>query len=106
MRRVCAGLTWLSQLLYELEDPNITHIPLKCDNMAAIYLASNLVFHERNKRIEFDCHFVRKKLQESLISLYHVTTDHQSASILTKSLHPSQHCEAMSKLHLISLPPA
>lgn len=45
MRRVCAELSWLSRLLAELNVPNITPIPLKCDNMAAIHVASNNVFH-------------------------------------------------------------
>ena len=60
MRRVCAELSWLSRLLNELEVPNVTPIPLKCDNMAAIYIAKNPVFHERTKHIDLDCHFVRE----------------------------------------------
>ncbi|XP_023747152.1 uncharacterized mitochondrial protein AtMg00810-like [Lactuca sativa] len=35
-RRVCAELAWLSRLLSELQVDNITPIPLKCDNQAAI----------------------------------------------------------------------
>lgn len=68
MRRVCLELAWISCLLIEIGVPDITPIPLKCDNLAAIYIAKNPVFHERTKHIELDCHFVREKLQASLIS--------------------------------------
>ncbi|KAI3515606.1 hypothetical protein L1887_14507 [Cichorium endivia] len=63
MRRVCSELAWLNRLLYELQVPGLTPIPLRCDNLAAIYIAKNPVFHERTKHIEIDCHFVREKLQ-------------------------------------------
>ncbi|KAL4560121.1 hypothetical protein LXL04_032270 [Taraxacum kok-saghyz] len=46
MRRICAELAWLSRLFQDLNVPNITPIPLKCDNQASIYIATNPVFHE------------------------------------------------------------
>lgn len=106
MRRVCTELAWLSRLLTDFDVKDITPIPLKCDNMAAIYIASNPVFHERTKQIELDCHFVREKLQEGLISLSHVHTSLQKADIFTKSLQPNLHLEAVSKLGFVPYPPA
>ena len=106
MRRVCSEIAWLSRLLKEFEVPYITPIPVKCDNMAAIYIAKNPVFHERTKHIEIDCHFVREKLQEGLISLSHISTKDQPADVLTKSLSGADHSDALSKLGLFSYPPA
>ena len=98
MCRVTSELAWISRLYEELEVPNITPIPLKCDNMVAIYIASNPVYHERTKHIEIDCHFVREKVQSCLISLPHVSTNDQKADILTKSLPGQKHIDTTSKL--------
>jgi len=86
LRRLVAELSWLSRLLHELGLTTITPIPVKCDNMAAIYIAKNPVFHERTKHIEIDCHFVRHKLMEGLIQLSFVPTQQQLADLLTKPL--------------------
>jgi len=86
LRRLVAELAWLNRLLHELGFENITPILVKCDSQAAIYIAKNLVFHERIKQVELDCHFVREKLLAGLISLSHVSTKAQLADILTKPL--------------------
>jgi len=86
LRRLTTELAWLSRLLSELTLTSITPIPVKCDNLAAIYIAKNPVFHERTKHIELDCHFVRQKLMEGLVRLSHIPTKHQLADICTNLL--------------------
>jgi len=98
LRRLVAELAWLSRLFHELTITDITPIPIKCDNQAAIYIAKNPVFHERTKHIELDCHFVREKLLDGLISLSHVPTHLQLADILTKPLPGPSHLAQLSKL--------
>ena len=57
-----AKLSWLRTLFKEL-CLYLYHIPiLWCDNISAIALASNPVFHSRTKHIEVDYHFVRENV--------------------------------------------
>ena len=106
MRAITAELSWLTRLLSELQVPSIIPIPIKSDSQAAIYIAKNSVFHERTKHIELDCHFVREKLHEGLISLSHVMTNNQLASLFTKPLPGSQHHHLLGKLGVSSCPPS
>ena len=49
-------LIWLKHLLQELRFGKDEQMKLIFDNQAALHISSNLVFHERTKHIEVDCH--------------------------------------------------
>nr|XP_016436695.1 PREDICTED: uncharacterized mitochondrial protein AtMg00810-like [Nicotiana tabacum] len=72
--KVVAELTWVVQILSDFDVDVSSVVLVFCDNQAAIHIAKNLIFHERTKHIELDCHFVRNKLSNGLISLNHVPT--------------------------------
>jgi len=98
LRKVVGELVWVDRLLRELDVPSSKPIAVHCDSQSAIHIARNPVFHERTKHIEVDCHFVRDKLQDGLISLHHVVTTNQLADLLTKALTGVRQSCIMSKL--------
>ena len=77
---------WLHQLLMEVDIETPVPVKLWCDNQAALHIVSNHIFHERTKHIEIDCHFVREKIQLSLISTGYVKTEEQLGDIFKKTL--------------------
>ena len=78
MTQSVCELIWIYQLLIELGFEIITWTKLWGDNQAPLHVASNPMFHERIKNIEFDCHFVCEKIQRSLVSTRYVKTREQS----------------------------
>jgi hypothetical protein len=59
---------------------------LKVDNMSAIALTKNLVFHDRSKHINVRYHFIRECVEKNRVSVEHISTEAQLADILTKAL--------------------
>ncbi|GKA56164.1 indole-3-acetic acid-amido synthetase GH3.17 [Tanacetum coccineum] len=79
-------ITWIMLLLKELHQPTNYSVPLYCDNLSAIRLAENLVFHARTKHVEVYHHFIREKVLQGEINLKHVGTDGQVADLFTKGI--------------------
>ena len=79
-------LIWLKHLLQELIFGKDEQMKLICDNQAALHISSNLVFHEKTKHIEVDCHFIREKIATGCMTTSFVNSNDQLADIFTKSL--------------------
>ena len=79
-------LIWLKHLLQQLRFGNDEQMKFICDNQAALHISSNLVFHERTKYIEVDCHFIREKIASGCMTTSFVNSNDQLADIFTKSL--------------------
>jgi histone deacetylase 1/2 len=60
-----AELIWVEALLRELGVRLQEKPCLWCDNLGAVYLAANPVFHARTKHIEMDFHFVRERVADN-----------------------------------------
>jgi hypothetical protein len=84
-----AESSWLRQLLQELHRPPTQATVIYCDNVSAMYLASNPVQHQRTKHVEIDLHFVRNRVALGEAKVIHVPTSSQFADVFTKGLPTS-----------------
>jgi hypothetical protein len=93
-----AELYWLRMLFKEL-GVALPHAPvLWCDNVSALALASNPVYHAHTKHIEVDYHFVREKVVNGDIQIKFISTDDQITDIFTKGLSTARFNLLKSKL--------
>ncbi|GJU81694.1 retrovirus-related pol polyprotein from transposon TNT 1-94 [Tanacetum coccineum] len=65
-------ITWLKCLLQEFKVQSSTPVPIICNNISSIALASNPVQHVGTKHIDIDCHFVRDKVRQGVIASTYV----------------------------------
>ena len=103
MTQSTCEIMWLHQLLVEVDIKTSVPTKLWCDNQATIHIAFNLVFHERTKHIEIDCHFVHEKIQLGLISTVYMKTAEQLDDIFTKALSGDRVSYLCNKLDMINI---
>jgi hypothetical protein len=101
---ITAELFWIRMLLKEIQ-VYLAAPPVQwCDNISALALASNPVFHARTKHIEVDYHFVREKVLNRDILLKFISTQDQVANLFTKGLSSAQFLFLKSKLSVVPTP--
>lgn len=100
MAHAAAELTWLTYLLQEFLVPLTVTPLLFCDNLSALYLTINPVFHARSKHIELDYHFVRERVAQGLLVTKYIPSTQQVADIFTKPIHKSALVPFRTKLRL------
>ena len=60
-----------------------------CDNVSAIALLANLVFHSHIKHLEVDYHFTCEKVLRKQLQIGFVSSEDNFADVFTKSLPTS-----------------
>ncbi|PKU86076.1 putative mitochondrial protein [Dendrobium catenatum] len=97
---VAADIIWIRCLCIDFKIPQ-QPTPLYCDNIYAMSIATNPIFHARTKHIEIDHHFVRNNIQAKHIPVHHIATEDQPADLFTKALHVSKHLIIRTKLMVV-----
>ncbi|CAN6683482.1 unnamed protein product [Malus baccata var. baccata] len=83
-------IAWVKNVLKDLDVFRPNPPVIFCDNMSAIALSANPVFHSRIKHLDTDYHFIRERLQQGDLEVAYVP-----AYVLTKGLHSPtfvKHC--------------
>ncbi|CAL9007551.1 unnamed protein product [Prunus brigantina] len=98
LANTAADLAWIRQVLLDLkvclpEPPTIS-----CDNLSALALSSNPIYHSRIKHLDIDFHFVRERVQRNDLTVQYIPIEEQLADVFTKGLHSPvflSHCANM-----------
>lgn len=64
------NMCWIWSLLKDLHEFFIGLLALYCDNLSALALSTNPVFHSRIKHLDTDYHFVRERDNKIRISVF------------------------------------
>ncbi|KAM2890152.1 hypothetical protein COP2_008613 [Malus domestica] len=100
LANTASEITWVCRLLLDI-GYCLPHTPqIWCDNISAISLTKNPLFHARTKHVEIDYHYIREKVLARKISVHFVCTQDQVADICTKSLSKSRFHFLRGKLKL------
>ncbi|KAI0523161.1 hypothetical protein KFK09_005553 [Dendrobium nobile] len=93
-----SDVIWIRRLLDEVGIPQHNPTTIHCDNISAMALAKNPVFHARTKHIEIDYHFIRQHLNSGEIQLSYIASTDNISDIFTKSFSPARFQELRRKL--------
>lgn len=67
MTHIVAELTWITSILRDLRVQLDSPPTIFCDNLSALYMTVNPIFHARSKHIEIDYHYVRERVALGLL---------------------------------------
>ena len=69
-------LLWLKIILNDLRIKWDGPMKLYCDNKSTINIAHNPIQHDRTKHIEIDRHFIKENLEEGIVCMSFVPSEH------------------------------
>ena len=104
MALATAEAYWIRMLIKEFQLYLYSPPIIWCDNIGALTLASNPVFHARTKQVEIDYHFMREKVVNKDILVKHISKKDQLADIFTKGQTTTRFQFLRSKLMVRQLP--
>uniref|UniRef100_A0A803P1T3 Copia protein n=1 Tax=Cannabis sativa TaxID=3483 RepID=A0A803P1T3_CANSA len=102
MANATSELTWILAIPKDFGVPISTTPNMYSDNMAAIHISENPLYHEWTKHVEIDSLHSRKGKQGSL-QLMHVSSHNNLVDIFTKALLPSHFNNIVSKMGVVNI---
>ncbi|KAB2608246.1 hypothetical protein D8674_011414 [Pyrus ussuriensis x Pyrus communis] len=93
-----ADVFWIRSVFKDIHQSISVPPSLYCDNLSALALSTNPVFHSKIKHLDTDYHFVREKVQKGDLVVHYIPTDDQVADVFTKGLHSpifQKHCRSL-----------
>jgi hypothetical protein len=79
-------LVWLRKMMEDLNFVQLEPTELFCDNMSAIAISKNSVFHDRTKHMKIKFHAIRQFQLEGELEMKYCCSKEQFADLFTKSL--------------------
>ncbi|KAI0494658.1 hypothetical protein KFK09_024800 [Dendrobium nobile] len=100
MATAATDIIWTRRLCEDFLLPQQPTV-LFCNNVSAMSIACNPIFHAQTKHIEIDHHFICDCIQANHIAVHHVSTVDQLADIFTKLLSSARMLELRNKLQVV-----
>ena len=97
-------LKWLPDMLHDMNVLIPLHIPLYCDNTNVIFIVTNIVFYERTKHIEVNCHVTSLEYTVKKIVLFYISFKKQVGDVFTKALSVPLFHNFLFKLPVFVIP--
>ena len=98
MANASSKIVWVVRLLEELGLTSLKPVTLHSDNMSALHIAQNPVYHQRTKHLKIDRHFTREKIMEGFLQVTYLPTSSQLADMFTKIIPSTQFRHLIAKL--------
>ncbi|GJR73216.1 uncharacterized mitochondrial protein-like protein [Tanacetum coccineum] len=73
MASATCEIIWICNVLSEFGIKNVFPVEMFCDNISALQLAANPVFHEKTKHFEIDLHLIRENVSEGVVKTFKVS---------------------------------
>lgn len=96
----CKEAVYLRRLLHEIGLYCPDKIEINGDNLGAIHLVKNPVYHNRTKHIDIRYHHIRDVFENGLIDLKYCPSNENVADVLTKNLSKVNHVKCVTYLGL------
>lgn len=95
---------WLQKLLANLYGHELDVTMIFCDNESYMKLLENFMFHDTSKHIDLRYHYIRNIVQKGVVKLQYISTNEQTADILTKSLSRVEIAYFYERVGVVEIP--